>query len=239
MRALDWNIDCLLRLAEVSTADPAARRWMVEALASAQAIARGEPRPAPTQHNKPLDAIEQAADLLIAAVDELRGHPYAHGNFWRFADFGPAHADHLERANVLSTVKNIRLAARNARMRGTGRPPKVWKQQIVNLALAFCARFSTTRPSSDASNFFPHFAGRFVELVTGSSVEGKGRGIDRQIRSALRRLPVEVERASLLNETRFRQRDFCHSNSAGLRLGCTLDYRSAPHVQGKVQSSED
>jgi hypothetical protein len=97
----------------------------------------------------------------------------------------------------------IRDAARNARIR-TGRPRKFRKQQIVDLALAFCVRFSPKNPSSDANNFFPAFAERFFELATGSSVEGKGQGIERQVKVALKRLPAEKERAALLNQTQLR-----------------------------------
>jgi hypothetical protein len=64
---------------------------------------------------------------------------------------------------------------------------------------AFCARFSPDTPSSDINNFFPRFAERFFECVTGLSVEDKGCGIDRQVRAAIRRLPIETERAKLLS----------------------------------------
>jgi hypothetical protein len=83
----------------------------------------------------------------------------------------------------------------------TGRPRKFRKQQIVDLALAFCARFSPSGPSSDVNNFFPRFAKRFFDHSTGSSVGDKGHGIDRQIRVALLRLPLERERAKLLKNS--------------------------------------
>jgi hypothetical protein len=72
------------------------------------------------------------------------------------------------------------------------------------LALAFCARFSPKRPSSDVNNFFPPFAERFFELATDSFVEGTGHGIGRQVKAALKRLPAEMERAALLNQTHLR-----------------------------------
>ena len=105
---------------------------------------------------------------------------------------------------MISTLTNIRDAADKARVCRTGRPQNFRKQQIVDLALAFCARFSPNRPSSDVNNFFPAFAERFFELATESSVEGKGRGISRQVKVALKRLPAEMERAALLNQTQLR-----------------------------------
>ena len=101
----------------------------------------------------------------------------------------------------MSTVKNILDAARKARVSRTGRPPDIRKQHIVDFALAFCARFSTAKPSSDVDNFFPPFAERFFERSTGLSVEGKGHGVSRQIKMALRLLPIEMERAALLYKT--------------------------------------
>jgi hypothetical protein len=196
----DQTIDELLGLACVSVADPAARRWMGEALAAARATATGEPRPSPAEHNAPLDTIERAAVRLIAGLDELRRHSHAHGNFWRFAAFGPVRDSRIERADVTSALENIRHAARKARVGGTGRPPNFRKQHIVDLALAFWARFSTARPSSDVNNFFLPFAERFYELSTGSSLEEKGHGIGRQINGALHRLPIEMR--AKLNKTR-------------------------------------
>jgi hypothetical protein len=198
----DRGIDELLRLAGLSIADPAARAWMGDALAGAQAIAAGERRPSPAEHNAPLDTIGLAAVQLIAAFNELRRHPHAHGAFWRCAAFGPIRADKFERVDVMLALNIIHDAARGARSSRTGRPRDFRKQQVVNLVLAFSARFSTATPSSDVSNFFPQLAERFYERSTGLSVEGKGCGIGRQITIALRRLPIEMERAKLLNETR-------------------------------------
>ena len=101
----------------------------------------------------------------------------------------------------MPTLTNIRDAARKARVSRTGRPRNFRKQQIVDLALAFCARFSPKRPSSDVNNFFPPFAERFFELATDLSVGGTGHGIGRQVKVALKRLPVEAERATLVNKT--------------------------------------
>jgi hypothetical protein len=162
------------------------------------------PQPSPAKHNAPLDAIDRASDRLIAALKQLRSHPHAYASFWRFAAFGPVYVNEFERAGVIPTLTHIRDAAREARVSRTGRPRKYRKQHTVDLALAFCARFSTRKPSSDANNFFPAFAERFFELATGSSVEGKGHGIGRQVKVALQRLPLEMELAAFLNQTHLR-----------------------------------
>jgi hypothetical protein len=201
-------IDELLRLAGVSTGNLAARRWIETALDVArgtrepQLSATCVPRPTPATQNAPLDKIERASGKLIAAVEQLRRHPYSHASFWRFAAFGPVYDDRFERPDVMRTLKNIRDAARKARVSRTGRPRNVRKQQIVDLALVFCARFSPERPSSDVNNFFPPFAERFFQLATDPSARGTPNGVDRQIRQALKRLPIEKERAALLNESR-------------------------------------
>jgi hypothetical protein len=206
----DRTIDALLRLASVSTERPAARRWLESALVAARGTseprllapgAKRIPQPTPAKHNAPLDKIERACDRVIAALKQLRRHPHAYASFWRFAAFGPVYDNEFERAGVAPTLAMIRDAARNARIRRTGRPRNFRKQQIVDLALAFCARFPPKKPSSDANNFFLAFAERFFELATGSPVEGKGQGIDRQVKVALKRLPAEKERAALLKRS--------------------------------------
>jgi hypothetical protein len=206
----DTTLDELLRLAGVSTEDSAARRWLESALAAARAAVEPQlaaigatrvPQPSPAQHNTPLEKIERTSDQLIAALEQLRYQPYAHASFWRYNGFGPVYASEFERAGVIPTLTKIRDAARKARVRGTGRPRNFRKQHIVDLALAFCARFSPKPPSSDVNNFFPHFAKRFFEHSTRLSIDNKGQGIDRQIRVALRRLPLEKERTKLLNKT--------------------------------------
>lgn len=155
----DQTISELLELASVTIANSAARSWMGDALAAARAIAAGGPRPSPAEHNVPLNTIERTADRLIAALDELRRHPSAHAQFWRFTAFGPIHGNRVERTDVISALKNIRAAAGKARLR-PGRPQNLRKQRIVDLALGFCTRFSKAKPSSDVNNFFPPFAER-------------------------------------------------------------------------------
>ncbi|MEX2166560.1 MAG: hypothetical protein WD852_06015 [Methyloceanibacter sp.] len=202
----DGTIDELLRLAGVSIERSAARRWLESALMAARGIPepRRVPQPSPAKHNAPLDEIARASNQLIAALKQLRSHPHAYASFWRFAAFGTVYVNEFERAGVIPTLTNICDAAREARISRTGRPRNYRKQHIVDLALAFCSRFSPKRPSSDANNFFPAFAERFFELATGSSVEGKGHGIGRQVKVALKRLPAEMERAALLNQTQLK-----------------------------------
>ena len=200
----DEMIDELLRLAGVPIENSEARRWLESAAACSLLEpgtgARRVPQPSPAQHNAPLDKIERASDQIVAALEELRRHPHAHGSFWRSNAFGPVYASEFERAGVIPTLTKIRDAAREARVSRTGRPRNFRKQQIVDLALAFCARFSPSRPSSDVNNFFPRFTKRFFEHSTGLSVDEKGQGIERQIRVALLRLPSERERAKLLKD---------------------------------------
>ena len=127
----DGAIDELLSLAGASPADSTARRWLESALASARGTleprlaatgATRVPQPSSAKHNLPLDKIERASDGLIAALEQLRRHPYAHASFWRFAAFGPVYANEFERPGALRTLTDIRDAARNARVSRTGRP---------------------------------------------------------------------------------------------------------------------
>jgi hypothetical protein len=200
----DGAINELLRLADISTEDAASRRGLESALVAAHSTMdpRRVPRPYPAKHNAPLEKIERASKRLITTLEQLRRHPYAHQSFWSFAAFGPVCANEFERAGFMPTLTTVREAARKGQVRKTGRPRNVRKQQVVDLALGFCARCSPKRPSNDDKNFFPAFAERFFELSTGSSVDVRGRGISRQIKAALKRLPVELERAALLNKAR-------------------------------------
>jgi hypothetical protein len=201
---LDDGINELLCLAGVSTEDAEARRWLENALAAARGTLdpRRVPRPSPAKHNVPLEKIERASKRLITTLEQLRRHPHAYRSFWSFAAFGPVCANEFERAGVMPTLTTVRDAARKGRVSKTGRPRNFRKQQVVDLALRFCTKYSPKRSSSDVNNYFPAFAERFFELSTGSSVEGRGRGISRQIKVALKRLPVEPERAARLNKTR-------------------------------------
>ena len=200
--ALNGRIDALLTTARVPTPNAAARRWLRDALETARSIHAGAASPRPAEHNAPLDAVRKAADRLSAALARLKNHPHSHRNFWRHAAFGPIRGDIFERPDVLATVEAIARAAREGRLRRIGRPPDRRKQHIVDLALGFCVRFSPKNVSRDVNNFFPQFAGQFFQEATGVSIDVKGQGIERQINAALRRLPIQVERAEHLNKTR-------------------------------------
>jgi hypothetical protein len=198
----DRMINELLRLAGVPISNAKARRWMKDALAAAQAIASAERRPSPTKYNAPLKTVERAAGQVMAALDELRGHLHAHVTFCRFLASKPDRDGEVERADVMSALENIRHASRKAFVNRIGRPRDFRKQHIVDLALAFWARFATPRPSSDVKNSFVPFAERFYEFATGLSVDKNGHGIKRQIAVALKTWPVEsVRAAAFLNKT--------------------------------------
>jgi hypothetical protein len=181
---------------------PAARGWLMVSLGAARAIAEGKrkPRPSRSQHNASLDTIERLADSSIETPTALKRQLYTHYNVWGSAALGPASAHNFADVPLMSALEKIGDAARNARR--TGRPPDRRKQQIVDLALAFCARYSPLVPTTSEKNFFRHFAERFYECATGLSVFDRGQGIDRQIKKALRRLPIEKKRASFLDKTR-------------------------------------
>ena len=196
----DELIDELLRLAGVSTENSGARSWLETGLAAARSIGEAARPPTPAKHNAPLDKVARASDRLVVALEQLRSHPYAYASFWRFTAFGPVYNSEFERPGVIGTLTDIRAAARKARVGRTGRPRNFLKQHIVDLALAFCARFSPKKPTADVNNFFTPFAERFFEVSTGLSADEKGHGIDRQITVALRRLPLEKQRAESLKK---------------------------------------
>jgi hypothetical protein len=197
----DSTIDDLLELAGISPTDIEARRWLRHALIGAKSTAAGQPKPNPARHNAPLAAIERAAAKLTETMHALRHHPHAYLDFWSYADFGPVFGDKHERPHVISNVKSILTAAQKGRISKSGRPADRRKQHIINLALGFWVRFSPVGPSSDESNPFVSFAERFFENATGLSVDGRGNGIMRQIRAALQRMPIEIQRAARRNET--------------------------------------
>ena len=77
----------------------AARGTVEPRLAALGAIRAAKPVPA--KHNAPLKKIERAAAQLIAALEQLRRHPYAHESFWSFKVFGPVYASEFEGAGVM------------------------------------------------------------------------------------------------------------------------------------------
>ena len=114
--------------------------------------------------------------------------------FWRSSAFGPVHNNQVEHGEVLSTLENIIGAAAGGRDGRKGRPAKGGEQLVVNLAFAFFVRFSPRTPSGTPTGAFATFARAFYGVVTGAEPEEHG-GLDRQIRHAATRLPVERQRA--------------------------------------------
>jgi hypothetical protein len=114
--------------------------------------------------------------------------------FWHSSAFGPVYRDRVEVDEVLSTLETVVRAADTAKDRRQGRRREVGKQHVVDLAFAFFVRFSTHRPSGTSTGAFARFARTFYAAVTGVDPEKHG-GLDRQIRQALTRLPIERERA--------------------------------------------
>jgi hypothetical protein len=95
---------------------------------------------------------------------------------------------------VLSALKKIVSAAQDAKDNRKGRRRETGKQHVVDVALAFFVRFSPSRPSGTPTGGFAEFAREFYFAVTGVYAKSHG-GLERQIRQALERLPIERERA--------------------------------------------
>lgn len=202
-RRSDDEINELLKLAGVSTRDPEARAWVEGALVASRALAAQEPRPSPAKHNAPLNAIERAADRLITALIALRRHhPHAHGDFWRSATFGPVRDANFEAPTVDGHREKHPPRGVQGAHDPNRSPPGLPQTARCKPGARIWARFSPERPSSDPKNQFVDFASVFYERATGLSIEGKGHGIERQIKVALRRLPIEVQRATLLHVSR-------------------------------------
>lgn len=151
-------------------------------------------RPLASHHNDLLTDIEKTAKKLIKRLERLRRYPHSQHAFWRCRAFGPIYNDRVEVREVLSTLEAIVLAANLAKDRHQGRPREARKQHVVDLAFAFFVRFSPRAPSGTPTGAFAKFARKFYFAVVDSDAEQDG-GLDRQIRQALTRLPIELERA--------------------------------------------
>ncbi len=188
------NIPNLLKLAGVSLSHKAAVTWLSEAIAGARHnYAAAKERPLPVDHNELLAAIEKSAKKLIKGIERLRRHPASQRAFWHSSVFGPVYLDRVELSEVLSTLENIALAADMAKDRRQGRRREVGKQHVVDLAFSFFVRFSPHGPSGTSTGAFATFAREFYTAVTGSPPKEHG-GLERQIRQAVTRLPIERER---------------------------------------------
>ena len=95
---------------------------------------------------------------------------------------------------MISTLAKVIHAADTARDPNQGRRREVDKQRVVNRAFGFFVRFSAHRPSGTPTGAFAAFARAFYAAVTEVDPDGHD-GLDRQIRQAVKRLPIERQRA--------------------------------------------
>jgi hypothetical protein len=191
----DDNTTHLLRLAAVLPSNNEAIAWLSEAIESARRVLQpSEQRPSPIEHNAPLIEVEKSTNALTKSLDRLRRHSASWRAFWRSPAFGPVHHNRVEIAEVISTLDNIRSAAEEAQLRRKGRPPAGAKQQAVDLALGFYIRFSRNEPSGTPTGNFAEFARAFFAAASGIAAD-EVDGLDRQIRKAMKRLPIERQRA--------------------------------------------
>ena len=93
------EIDELLHLAGVSAENADARRWLRDALEAARS--RRQSPPTPAQHNKPLVAVEEAAQRLAAAIRSLKNTPHAYWAFCRLWSRGPILNNQFEGRDIL------------------------------------------------------------------------------------------------------------------------------------------
>jgi hypothetical protein len=98
---------------------------------------------------------------------------------------------------VLTILEKIAHAANAAKIKRPGRPPATAKQHVVNSAFAFFVRFSPPKVSGAPTGAFATFARAFYSAAIGRDPEVDG-GLDRQIRQAQKRLPIERQRATKL-----------------------------------------
>jgi hypothetical protein len=152
-------------------------------------------RPLPVDHNALLADIEKSAKELIKQIERLRWYPGLRHAFWRSSVFGPVHHDRVEVPEVLSAFEKVIRAAGTVKDRGKGRRREFGKQRVVDTAFSFFVRFSAQTPSGTQTGAFAKFAREFYSAVTGVDPHKRGNGIDRQIRQAVTRLPIERQRA--------------------------------------------
>ena len=198
----EHEIKDLLRLAGTSSSDKkAAVAWLRDALATAEFSNRvAKQRPLPADHNDLLADIEKKAKELDKRLQRLRNRPYSWRAFWRSSVFGPVRLNQVVDREVLSTLKNIVRAAQIEKDPGQGRPRKAGKQQVVDRALAFFVRYSPFAPSGTPTGAFATFARAFYIVATRVNPDRDG-GLDRQIRQAIKGLPVQRERARHFRKT--------------------------------------
>src|SRR5262245_44418722 len=211
--ATDQEIKQLLKLANVPSSDKRAMSWLETALNAARASDRAVKRPLPADHNDRLADVANKARALAKQLQRLGRYPHSWHAFWRSFKALPArpfhrravgddevkhalreaaHRSPVEADEILSTLKNLECAARAAKDPRKGRPRVVKKQQVVDLAFAFFVRCSPLTPSGTPTGPFARFARAFYAAAIGSDSDVN---LDRQLRAAIKRLPVEQERA--------------------------------------------
>ena len=194
----DNQIKVLLQIAGVPPSNKRATAWLGEAIKSARYdFQAAKKRPLPADHNAILIDIEKSATQLAKRLERLRRNPFPWRDFWRSRFFGPVHNDRVEVREVLSAVDKITKAARTAKDPRRGRRREIGKQHVVDHAFAFFVRFSPHRASGTETGSFAKFARNFYSAAIKVDPEGHG-GLDRQIRQARRRLPIEQSRATKL-----------------------------------------
>jgi hypothetical protein len=181
----------LLELAGVPPSDEAAAAWLSNALEAVRPHPLAERRPAAADRNALLEGVQKSAQTLIKRMEQLRRQPICWYAFWHSPEFGPVLGNRVELPSVFFFLETIGRAAESAKDPRKGRPTKTNKQDIVDMALAFFARFSPKRPSGTPTGEFATFARAFYASATGD----RSDELDRQIRQAVKRLPVERERA--------------------------------------------
>src|SRR5712671_1713662 len=197
------EINQLLQLAGVSTSDKGAKSWLEYAFVAAQSTNEAaEQRPLEADHKELLADIAKSARKLNAQLQRLRSHRHSWLEFWRAvgpgmagafvgravseAEFGqildrPARDTPPDHRDILSTLTNIERAAKTVKDPRNGRPRKVGKQRVVDLAFSFFVRHSSVEPSGTPTGRFAEFARAFyataIELDPDDDVS-----LDRQIR---------------------------------------------------------
>jgi hypothetical protein len=195
------EVQRLLQLANVPPSDATAASWLAAAIEGARSNYRAaKQRVLAADRNDLLADVEKSANELIKRIQRLKRQPLSQRAFWHSRAFGPVYGDRVEIREILSVLDKIVRAADGAKDRRKGRPSEVGKQHVTNLAFGFFVKFSTYRPSGTPTGPFAKFAHGFYAAVTNVSAEKDG-GLDRQIRQAMKRSPVQkpAQRKSVKN----------------------------------------
>jgi len=197
----------LMLLANVSLSDKKAKSWLEYALVALQVSNKAVKKGPIWAHNERLDDVAKAASLLTKRLQRLQSNPYSWLAFWRALEPGMADAfargfapkdesgqlldpparatplDDQQLLSMLSYLSYIERAANTAMDPRTGRPRKVLKQRVVDLALAFFVRHSSVEPSGTSTGPFGKFAHAFYAVAIKRDSDDDV-GLDRQIREA-------------------------------------------------------